>query len=332
MGTNAERQGSDGTDHSMVALGPAGGWRLTVQWRALIRGLVLCLVLAGWLAPGYGGLAVAAAGTTRYVAPTGSDTGDCSVSATPCLTIGYAVGQAQDGDTISIAAGTYAEHLDIEKNLTLVGAGASTTAIDGSTSGTVVTIGISNTATVVTLSGVTVQHGNAATNSGGGGIVNAGSLTLASSAVVSNTSTSTSYGYGSGGGIHNTGTLTLTNSTVSGNTATGSGASGGGISNSGEVTLTNSTVSGNRASYGGGISSYTGPVMLSNSILAGNRNTAAAAANDCAARLISGGYNLLGISDSCDGLTNGVNGDQVGTGSRPLLPLLNPLGDYGGPT
>jgi hypothetical protein len=269
MGTNAERQGSEGTDHSMVALGPAGGWRLTVPWRALIRGLVLCLVLAGWLAPGYGGLPVAAAGTTRYVAPTGSDSGDCSASAAPCKTIGYAISQAQGGDTISIAAGTYAEHLDIEKNLTLLGAGASTTAIDGSNSGTVVSIGIANTATVVTLSGLTVQHGNAA--SPGGGIVNAGTLTLASSTVSGNSTTTTSYpcGYCSGGGIYNTGTLTLTNnSTISGNRAPYGG--GGGIDNWGPLTLTNSTVVSNTSTAGGGISNYAATMTLTNSTVAGN--------------------------------------------------------------
>jgi hypothetical protein len=255
MGTNLGRKGRKATHSRRATLLQGAAWRLTVPWRALIRGLVLCLVLAGWLAPGYGGLPVAAAGTTRYVAPTGSDSGDCSVSASPCQTIGYAISQAQDGDTISIGAGTYAEHLDIEKNLTLVGSGASTTAIDGSTNGTVVTIGLANTATVVTFSGLTVQHGNSASN--GGGIVNAGSLTLASSTVSGN---AMEYAGGNGGGIYNTGTLTLTNSTVSDNSATWDG---GGIYNSGMVTLTNSTVRGNTTDgdSGGGIyNSYVGHV------------------------------------------------------------------------
>ena len=48
--------------------------------------------------------------------------------------------------------------------------------------------------------------------------------------------------------------------------------------------------------------------------------------------MTSGGYNLLGIGDDCAGLTNGVNGDQVGTGSSPLDPRLDALGDYSGPT
>lgn len=43
--------------------------------------------------------------TTRYVAITGTDSGDCSV--TPCRNIQYAVDQSISGDTILVAAGTY---------------------------------------------------------------------------------------------------------------------------------------------------------------------------------------------------------------------------------
>ena len=37
----------------------------------------------------------------RQVAKTGSDSGDCT--ATPCRTIGYAIGQSLSGDTIEVA-------------------------------------------------------------------------------------------------------------------------------------------------------------------------------------------------------------------------------------
>lgn len=44
----------------------------------------------------------------RYVAPGGSDGGnDCTLPGSPCLTIAYAVGQAQPGDTVQLAAGAY---------------------------------------------------------------------------------------------------------------------------------------------------------------------------------------------------------------------------------
>lgn len=44
----------------------------------------------------------------RFVSPAGTDSGnDCLVSATPCMTIAYALTQAALGDTIKVAAGTY---------------------------------------------------------------------------------------------------------------------------------------------------------------------------------------------------------------------------------
>jgi parallel beta-helix repeat protein len=65
------------------------------------------------------GQAAGASAATRLVSPSGTDAGDCVAS--PCATIGYAVSQANAGDTISVAAGTYTESVLIEKRLALVG-------------------------------------------------------------------------------------------------------------------------------------------------------------------------------------------------------------------
>ena len=64
-----------------------------------------------------------AAGIDRYVnAVGGIDSGSCSVSASPCLSIAYAISQAANDDTIHIAAGTYVDPLTINKQgLKLVG-------------------------------------------------------------------------------------------------------------------------------------------------------------------------------------------------------------------
>jgi hypothetical protein len=72
----------------------------------------------------------AASAATRYVAKTGgSDSSDCTNPGAPCLTIGYAVTQATDGDTIQIAPGAYVESVNTEKILTFIGAGSGT--LDG---------------------------------------------------------------------------------------------------------------------------------------------------------------------------------------------------------
>ena len=58
----------------------------------------------------------------RRVSPAGTDAGDCR--AAPCRTIGYAVGKAAPGDTISVDSGTYHESVHVTKRLAIVGHGA----------------------------------------------------------------------------------------------------------------------------------------------------------------------------------------------------------------
>jgi hypothetical protein len=65
-----------------------------------------------------------ASAATRYVEKTGSDASDCTSAATPCATVGYAVEQALDGDTIQIGTGTFTESVSTEKVLIFVGQGA----------------------------------------------------------------------------------------------------------------------------------------------------------------------------------------------------------------
>jgi parallel beta-helix repeat protein len=65
-----------------------------------------------------------------------------------------AINNATEGDIITIPAGTYYEHVVVNKTLTLIGENNSTTIIDGSNTGTVVTIEASN----VTISGFTIQN------------------------------------------------------------------------------------------------------------------------------------------------------------------------------
>jgi hypothetical protein len=76
--------------------------------------------------------------------------------------------------------------------------------------------------TQVVLNGLTISNGNAAL---GGGINNAGALTLLNATISGNFANS-------GGGIYNTGALTLSNSSFSGNTS----ISGGDISGPGSIT------------------------------------------------------------------------------------------------
>jgi hypothetical protein len=192
----------------------------------------------------------------------------------------------------------------------------------------------------------------------GAGLYNAGMLTLRNSAFAGNSATGS--GYGEGGAIFNYGTLTVTNSALSGN----SDAYGGGIYNGyyGTLTVSNSTLSGNTATYyGGGISTswysthpvtltnvtltanraYTGgggffassgSPVLHNTLIAGNFRGATGTTRDDVYGALNGDYNLIGDGTGMGGLSNGVNGNLVGSAAAPIDPLLGPLQDNGGPT
>jgi hypothetical protein len=215
----------------------------------------------------------------------------------------------------------------------------------------------------LTINGVTITYGNGTgtTNSSfnnvGGGIANfGGTMTLTNSTVSGNTANN-------GGGIFNDfgGTVTLTNSAVSGNTA----AFGGGIYNdvSSTMTLTNSTVSGNTANNGGifnfggtlnltsvtvtnnratntncttcagGINNFnSGIANLNNTIVAGNFNANAGSPDFFGAISSTSSFNIIGNGLGTTGITNGTNGNQVGTPANPIDARLAPLADNGGAT
>jgi hypothetical protein len=173
----------------------------------------------------------------------------------------------------------------------------------------------------------------------GGGILNAGKLTLTAVTLQDNRAYD-------GGGLYNNGTqaVTVQTSTISGNEA--AGGDGGGIYlYPGALTLLNSTLSGNAAvGYGGGLFATTGTAQLTNVTF--NLNIAAReggglyksdgaslslintiiannTGGDCGLQnpLTSNGYNLAG--DATCGLNN--TGDLENTD-----PLLSPLADNGG--
>ena len=156
----------------------------------------------------------------------------------------------------------------IGRNLTIRGPGAGILAISGGNAGRVFDV---SKGVIVTISNLTIKNGEPGEGyPNGGGIYNAGTLTLTNSTVSGNRALD-------GGGIDNAGTLTLTNSTVSGNSATNLYAAGGGIYNEGTLTLINSTISGNTAladdahgtGYGGGIDNA-GTLTLTNSTVSSN--------------------------------------------------------------
>jgi CSLREA domain-containing protein len=149
----------------------------------------------------------------------------------------------------------------ITQNLIIDGT-TNTIAIDGAKSFQVLAV---NSGATLTLNDLSVQNG-ATASADGGGIGNAGTVTVTNSTISGNSSGEV------GGGISNDGTATVTNSTISGNSVqngTPFDADGGGIFNDGNLTVTNSTISGNSADYGAGIDNDDMATVM-NSTISGN--------------------------------------------------------------
>ena len=124
----------------------------------------------------------------------------------------------------------------------------------------------------------------------------------------------------------------MINSTVSGNSTSGSLSVGGGIGSRGAVSVISSTVSDNTSGGEGGgifIATSAPSITIFNSIIAGNTDDGTAPDLRGESSLaINFNYSLIGATD----LTIAGNGNQVGTLTNPLNPLLGPLADNGGLT
>jgi len=206
-----------------------------------------------------------------YVVPDGSDGDDCLSWNAACATIDGAISKAGPGDTVNVAVGIYTGAGDgvvsLDKNLTLSGgwewdggqasqSGVSTIDGQGERRGITVDGGVK-----AWIEGFVVQ--NCRSDGDGGGILNAGDLTLSESTISGNMADNR------GGGILNSesGALTVLTSTVSANSSL---TGGGGIHSSGSLTLANSVVSDNYGERGGGIVNRDGLLRLVNSVVSGN--------------------------------------------------------------
>jgi hypothetical protein len=169
-------------------------------------------------------------------------------------------------DTINLGSCTYrlSSSLDITADggnaLTVNGISAATTIINGNNAVRVFSIASGATAT---LNQLTITNGRVSVVDDGGGISNAGTLTVNNCIVSGNTA-------GTGGGIYAAGgTLTINSSAITGN----SGSRGGGIHiyfSSDIVTITNSTISGNSGFVSGDGIYNTDVMTVTNSTISGN--------------------------------------------------------------
>ena len=248
------QRSSDALTRTPRASNSAGMWvRQAQAWRLIPR-----LVLMTWLA--------ALAASQAFLPSAQAGAGPCRVPSNAYPTIQAAVNDATCA-TINVAAGTYPEHVTIARDVMIRGAGQDRTVVDGGRDSQVFTVA----GGTVTIKSVTIQNGRAesvvvANHDRGGGIWNAGTLTVENSTIADN------FAIDFGGGIWNAGTLTVENSTIADNRAS---FGGGGINNSGMLTVKNSTIADNRdANSGGGGISNAGTLTIENSTILSNTTLA----------------------------------------------------------
>jgi CSLREA domain-containing protein len=262
------------------------------------------------------------------------------------------------GGTITLDLG----ELVIDKDLSINNWETDPVTISGNNASRVFLVddGDNSNAINVEIQGVTISDGNPSTSAQfrnqGGGIFNRENLTISDSTISNNTAINgaginhdlnqltienstindnTSQFFG--GGILAGANLSVSNSTISSNTA---GNSGGGIwftePSGGESVLTvnNSTITANITSgNGGGIFNFAGDVIVNNSIIAGNTDSSPVVNHpDVSGDVDSSSYNLIGDGTGSTSFTDGVDGNQVGTSSNPIDPLIGPLQNNGGST
>jgi CSLREA domain-containing protein len=277
-------------------------------------------------------------------------------------------------DTIYLPAGIYklsiagreednalTGDLDILDDLTITGAGAGATIVDGGGLDRVFHV-LGDTPPKVKIANLTIRNGsaNAAELYGGGGILNEkGDLVVERVVLQANHAANTGGGIDNhsslmvdqvtfiqntaavGAGLFNDAQLSVANSTFTQNTAV---RTGGGMDNNADgTTVTNSTFSGNSADQGGGLftdsqmdllnltivenstgvnNNYTKGIRVKNSIIA-----LSTAGNDCtgSGTFTSAGNNI--DSDNTDSCNFKLPSDQPS-----VDPLVKALADNGGPT
>jgi predicted outer membrane repeat protein len=268
-------------------INPANIWRDAMKLKKVVLAGVLGLGLATAAAFALNPASTAQAGGPWYVSPSG-DNSDCLSWATACTTIDGALNKAGSGDTIHVGTGTYVENPYISKDITLLGAGAGSTIIDGNDAGSTLRV---YQYISVTISGMTLRNGANVAGGGlqaerntnvhvidttifdnqadsGGGIYMGmySAVTLTNSAVISNSADTY------GGGIYSDdpqGALTIIDSTVGDNVA---GSGGGGVYQiDGTLTIAGSDIVSNTSQGdGGGIRKASGTMHIERTVIGAN--------------------------------------------------------------
>jgi hypothetical protein len=195
----------------------------------------------------------------------------------------------------------------LSSNVTIFGLGATSLFVSGA--GKYMVFNVNNGVTA-TLFDLTIENGN---GDDGGGIFNAGKLTVNNSIFSSN---SASGEFALGGGILNDGTLTVNNSNFMSNSAS---YYGGGIANQGMLTVIGSTFASNSATLGegGGIENE-GTLTVSNSTFSSNFAPVGGGIDNDGSRITVSNSGTLTVSDTTFTRNSANSGGGISNDSGTL--------------
>jgi predicted outer membrane repeat protein len=203
--------------------------------------------------------------------------------------------------TITLTGG----ELDITDSLIINGPGQSALTISGNNASRVFNVA---SGIVVGMANLTIANGESSFYFDGGGIYNAGDLTLGRVTVSGNHAAD-------GGGIYNSGSLSLEQVTLSNNRASGSDfdidGQGGGVYNSGTLAVLSGTLSGNVGNYGGALNNA-GTMTMTGCTLSGNT------ADDYGGAVQNSGSATISGSTFSGNVGNSWGGDISNAGTLTL--------------
>ena len=198
---------------------------------------------------------------TKYVnSSTGNDTTGDGSSGAPYKTFYKGYTQASSGDTLNLT-GTFSwtdadetgdsagTGYNIAKNLTIQGQGADETIIQANAVSNTADRSVFYISATVTIKNLTIRNGVNTSEGTGGGITNAGTLTLQQVRITGNRVNFGEYVYWGAGGVYTKEnySVTITNSTIDNNTYNGKAYGSGGVYSTQSATsiITGTTFNGN---------------------------------------------------------------------------------------
>lgn len=200
---------------------------------------------------------------TYYInSSSGSDTNDGLTSGAAFKTFTKGYTSSASGDTLDLtgtftwtdadetgdSAGT---GYNIAKNLTIQGQGTDSTIVQANIASSTADRGVFYISATVTIKNLTIQNGMVTSEGTGGGITNAGTLTLKQVRITDNKANFTGTTYWGAGGVYTREnySLTIASSTIDGNTFSGKAYGSGGVYSTQSVTtlIEGSTINDNFA-------------------------------------------------------------------------------------